>query len=74
MGPETLALLQHTHVFLPREEGVGAPGCHGHKSGHRLSTDPEDLDLTSFLSCLMLERRLELVYNLSATFFSHLCY
>lgn len=45
MGPEMLSLLQHTLGFLPREEGIGAPGCYWtEQSGHRLSTDPEDLD------------------------------
>lgn len=54
MGTEMLALLQHPHVFLPLEEGIGAPGCHWtQRSGHRLSTVPEDLDLPSIFSCLM---------------------
>lgn len=49
-----LALLQHSYVFLPLEEGVGAPGCHWtQQSGHRLSTVPEDLDLTSIFSCCL---------------------
>lgn len=40
-----LTLLQHTVGFLPREEGIGAPGCHWtQQSGHRLRTDPKDLD------------------------------
>lgn len=39
MGTEMLALLQHTHVFLPLQEGIGAPGCHWtQQSGHRLCT------------------------------------
>lgn len=48
------ALLKHTHVFLPLEEGIDAPGCHWTEQfGHRLSTEPEDQDLTSIFSCLM---------------------
>lgn len=53
-GTETLVLLQHPYVFLPLEEGIGAPGCHWtQQSGHRLSTAPEDPDLTSIFSYLM---------------------